>query len=127
MTKSHILVANAPERVLVPTNDEKPIELETCQKCGRPIGAKYKNPQKRKAVSLRESLKEKPLEEDDFSQRAIANDETQTETTEPIDLPDMTPGVDVINENYDILINFVNTGEKLDRNSLIVTMNLPQQ
>ena len=28
--------------------------------------------------------------------------------------------VDVINENYKISISFVNTGEKLDRNSLII-------
>ena len=32
----------------------------------------------------------------------------------------MAPGVDVINESYEISINFVNIGEKLDRNSLIV-------
>ena len=28
VTKSYILVANAPERVVVPTNDEKLVELE---------------------------------------------------------------------------------------------------
>ena len=32
----------------------------------------------------------------------------------------MALGVDVINENYEISINFVNIGEKLDRNSLII-------
>ena len=32
----------------------------------------------------------------------------------------MALGVDVINENYEILINFVNTRAKLDRNLLIV-------
>ena len=32
----------------------------------------------------------------------------------------MAPRVAVINENYKISINFVNIGEKLDRNSLIV-------
>ena len=80
MIKSHIPTANVPERVVVPTNDEKPVELETHQKRGHPIGAKDKNPQKRKAASLRESPEEKPLEEDDFNQRAIAKNETQTKT-----------------------------------------------
>ena len=32
----------------------------------------------------------------------------------------MASGVDVINEDYEISINFVNRGEKLDRNSLII-------
>ena len=39
----------------------------------------------------------------------------------------MTYGVDVINENYEILINFVNTGERLNRKLLIVNDELPQQ
>ena len=79
------------------------------QKRGRLIGAKDKNQRKRKAASLRESLAEKPLKEDDFSQKAIAKDETRIEITEPLDPLDMAPGVDVINENYEISINFVNT------------------
>ena len=91
--KSHIPTANAPERVVVPINDEKPVELETRQRCGRPIGAKDKNPWKRKAVSLRESPEEKPLEEDDFSQIAIAKDETQIETIEPLDPSNMAFGL----------------------------------
>ena len=39
-----------------------------------------KSPQKRKA--LRESIEKKSLEEEDFNQRVIANNETQIETTE---------------------------------------------
>ena len=71
-------------------------------------------------MSLRESPEEKPLEEKDFSQRAIARDETHIETKEPLDLLEMARGVDVINENYETSINFVNTRDKLDRNSLII-------
>ena len=43
MTKSHIPSANTLERVVVLTNDEKSVELETRQKRGWPIGAKDKN------------------------------------------------------------------------------------
>ena len=64
---------------------------------------------KRKAASLRESPEEKPLKDDDFSQRAITKDETQAETTKSLDPLDMAPGVNVIKENYEISINFVNT------------------
>ena len=60
--------------------------------------AKDKNSWKRKVASLRESPREKPLEEEDFSQRVIANNETRTETIEQLNPPDMAHGVDVINE-----------------------------
>ena len=39
----------------------------------------------------------------------------------------MAHGIDVISENYEISINFVNTGERLNRNLLIVDDELPQQ
>ena len=109
VTKSHIPATNALERVVVPINDKKLVELETLQKRGRSIGAKNKNLWKRKAASLKESLEDKPLEDDDFSQRAIPKDETQIEIMEPLDPPYMAPREDVINENYEISINFVNT------------------
>ena len=38
----------------------------------------------------------------------------------------MAHGVDVINENYEISINFVNTGKRLNRHLLIVDDELPQ-
>ena len=50
----------------------------------------------------------------------------QTETTEQLNPPDMTHGVDVISENYEISINFVNIGERLNRNVLIVDDELCQ-
>ena len=81
MTKSHISAANALTRVIVPIDNKRPVKLETYQKHGQPIRAKDKKPRKRKVVSFRESLEEKPLEKEDFSQRTIVNDETQTETT----------------------------------------------
>ena len=68
VTNFHIPATNALEKVVVPTNDEKSVKYETCQKRGQPIGAKDKNLWKRKAASLRESPEETPLEEDDFSQ-----------------------------------------------------------
>ena len=39
----------------------------------------------------------------------------------------MAHGVDVINENYEILINFVNIGERLNRKLLIIDEELPQK
>ena len=37
----------------------------------------------------------------------------------------MAHGVDVINKNYEILINFVNTRDKLNKKLLIVNDELP--
>ena len=39
----------------------------------------------------------------------------------------MIHGVGVISENYEILLNFVNTKERLNRNLLVVNNELPQQ
>ena len=50
--------------------------------------------------------KENPKEED-FNQRVIVNDETQTETMEQLDPPNMAHGVDVIKKKYKISINFM--------------------
>ena len=44
---------------------------------------------------------------------------------EQLDPTDMTPEVDVINETYEISINFVDTREILDRNLLIIDDELP--
>ena len=44
---------------------------------------------------------------------------------EQLDPPNMTPRVDVINENYDISINVVNTRETLTRNLLVINYELP--
>ena len=69
---------------------------------------------KKKVASLRESLEEKPPKREYFSQRVIANDETQTETIEQLDPSDMAPGVDVIHGSFEISINYLNIGEILN-------------
>ena len=74
---------------------------------------------------LRESLEEKPLEEEYFSQRAIANDETWTKIAEQLDPLDLALEVYVINENYEISINFVNTRKILNINLLVIDDELP--
>ena len=76
VTKPHISTANALMIVVVPIDDKRPVKLEIRQKSIWPIGAKDNNPQKRKVVSLKESLQEKPPEKEDFSQRTIAHNET---------------------------------------------------
>jgi hypothetical protein len=51
IVKSHILAANNPARIEVPEGQLINIaanESKTCLKCGRPVGAKDKIPQKRK-------------------------------------------------------------------------------
>ena len=40
---------------------------------------------------------------------------------------DMSYGVDKINENYEISTKFTNTGERLNRNVLIIDDELPSQ
>ena len=75
MIWSHILATSAPTKVTVPIDNKRLVKLKTCQKHRRPIEAKDKNLQKIKAASLKKSPEEKPLEEEDFSQRAIVNNE----------------------------------------------------
>ena len=72
MIKSHIQAANDPVRVMVFIDNKRLIKLKRCLKHGQ-IGAKHKNPWKRKLASLRKSHKEKPSEKKNFYQRAIAN------------------------------------------------------
>ena len=48
--KSHISIVNALTRVIVPVDNKRPIKLKTCQKHGRPIEAKDKNPEKIKSI-----------------------------------------------------------------------------
>ena len=55
-----------------------------------------------KATSLKESLKE-----EDFYQRAIAKDKTQTKIRKQLNPPDMAHEVDWISKNHEISISFV--------------------
>ena len=58
-------------------------------------------------MSLRESLKEEV-----FNQRTIANDDKHIEIKKQLDHLYMDPGVDMINENCEISINFMNIEER---------------
>ena len=113
MVKSHISVANTLTRVIVPIANKRPVKLETCQKHGQSSIAKDKNLRKRKVVSLRESLEAKSPEEEDFNQRAIANDETQIKTTEQLNPPDTAARVDMIYGTFEISVNYLDIGEIL--------------
>lgn len=75
MTKYHILATNSPMRIIVPIDNKILVKLKRHQKHGWQIRAKEKNLWKRKAVSLKGFVEEKPLDKEDFSQRSIANDE----------------------------------------------------
>ena len=127
VTKSCIPATSVPTRIVVPIDIKRWVKLETRQKCGQPIGAKDQNLQKEKVASLIESPKEKPREVEDFSQRAIANEEIHVEEMEQLNPPDMAPELVVINKNFEISINFVNIGEKLFIILLIIDKLLPQQ
>ena len=53
VTKSYIPAANAPARIEIleiKSEDKDTHESKTCQKRGKPVGSKDKNPQKRKGV-----------------------------------------------------------------------------
>ena len=73
VTKFHIIVANISTRVIVLIGNNRPVELEMCQKCGRSIKAKYKNSRKRTTISLRESPKEKPHERGRFQSKRYSH------------------------------------------------------
>ena len=53
------------------------------------------------------------MKNEDFSQRAIVNKETQIKTTKKLDLLDTTLGVDVIYGTFEISINYLHTEEIL--------------
>ena len=65
VTKSYIPSANAPARIEIPeikSENKDTHESKTCQKRGRPIGSKDKNPRKRKGVHNHINSEENILE-----------------------------------------------------------------
>ena len=86
VTKSHIPAINTPQRVEVPKGSSISIDAPQCQKHGRPIGAKNKNPRKTKSnketMSLPESLDENCLEDNNPSTFAHAPNNHNARTTE---------------------------------------------
>ena len=106
VTKSHIPAANAPVRIDVPngqSSNEK--EANACQKRGRPLGSKDKNPRKRKG--------------------AISENGQKEDTQSMKEHIDMTDKVQVQNEpqapeNEEISINYVMSGKRWNRNEINV-------
>jgi len=98
-------------------------------KRGRPIGAKDKIPRKRKAQgneigAPEEALPTKQATKIDPSnlsvQNSPGNESPKTEPLEEESPEELFPGEEQVPENNDISINYISTGEILDRNKIVV-------
>jgi hypothetical protein len=132
IVKSHIPAANTPAKIEVPVGQSINIaanESKVRLKHGRPIGAKDKIPRKRKAQgneisTPEEALPTKQVTKIDPSKLSVQNspknkssEEEPLEEKSPEELP---PEEEHIPENNEISINYVSTGEILDRNKIVV-------
>ncbi|RVX05857.1 hypothetical protein CK203_023751 [Vitis vinifera] len=112
VTKSHIPAANTPARIDVPvgqlTNESK-IRL----KRGRPVGSNDVTPRKRRTQEKLGTLEEAIKMTDQFKiNKSIAPEEAQIKqkALEEAHVP----------ENCEISVTYVHTGEKWDRNNIVI-------
>jgi hypothetical protein len=132
IVKSHIPATNTPAKIEVPVGQSINTvanESKACLKRGRPIGAKDKIPRKRKAQgneisAPEEALPTKQATKIDPSKLSVQNspgnkslEEEPLEEKSPEELP---PEEEQVPENNEISINYVSTGEILDRNKIVV-------
>ena len=142
MTKSHILATNTPVQIDVPigqlTNESK-IRL----KRGRPVGSKDVTPQKRrtqeklgtleeaikmtdqfkidKSIALEEAqIMQKAPEEVHIEQEAPEEAHIEQETPEDPHIEREAPEEAQVPENCEISVSYVQTGEKWDRNNIVI-------
>ncbi|RVX03802.1 Copia protein [Vitis vinifera] len=142
VTKSHIPAANTPARIDVPvgqlTNESK-IRL----KRGRPVGSKDVTPRKRRTQEKLSTLEEAIKMTDQFKiDKSIALEEAQImqkapeevhieqevpeeahieqETSEDPHIEREAPEEAQVPENCEISVSYVQTGEKWDRNNIVI-------
>ncbi|WJZ98775.1 hypothetical protein VitviT2T_017282 [Vitis vinifera] len=142
VTKSHIPAANTPARIDVPvgqlTNESK-IRL----KRGRPVGSKDVTPRKRrtqeklstleeaikmtdqfkidKSIALEEAqIMQKAPEEVHIEQEAPEEAHIEQETPEDPHIEREAPEEAQVPENCEISVSYVQTGEKWDRNNIVI-------
>ena len=105
MSKSHIPTVNAPIHIDVLVGqfvNEIANESKACQKWGRPISSKDKNPRKRKEANIQDE----PNKEIDTLEES--KDITNEITPEGVQVPK----IDKIDENEDISIGYVFTRKR---------------
>ncbi|RVW81532.1 Retrovirus-related Pol polyprotein from transposon TNT 1-94 [Vitis vinifera] len=122
VTKSHIPTANTPARIDVPvrqlTNESK-IRL----KRGRPVGSNDVTPRKRRTQEKLGTLEETIKMTDQFKiDKSIALEEAQImqKTLEETYIEQEAPEEAQVPENCEISVSYVQTGEKWDRNNIVI-------
>ncbi|XP_049390283.1 uncharacterized protein LOC125854750 [Solanum stenotomum] len=111
VTKSYIPTANAPVQVDVPVGQIiKANESKPRLKRGRPIGSKDKNPRKRKRTNDHEYYTMEEIAQEELPN--ITNDKT----TKKVQITEN-------NENEEILISYVSTRKRWNRNNIVVDNN----
>jgi len=104
VTKSYIPAVNSPARIEISkgqSENEVTNESKTRLKRGRPIGSKDKNPRKRKGVD----------KYDDPNVKECVSEEIQNKTNQEMKNPECI-------ENYEISVDYVNTGGLWNRNKM---------
>ena len=109
VTKSHIPAANAPIRIVVHEGQLITAnEIKGQLKRGRPVGSKYINPRKRKGAKDTNDQVEVNIDHENFPSKT---------PDESVSKENKVPKID---ENEEISINYVMTGERWNRNEIIV-------
>ena len=109
VTKSHIPAANAPIRIVVPEGQLITAnEIKGQLKRGRPVGSKDTNPRKRKGAKDTNDQVEVNLDQENFPSKT---------PDESVSKENKVPKID---GNKEISINYVMTGERWNRNEIIV-------
>jgi hypothetical protein len=132
IVKSHIPAANTPAKIEVPLGQSINIaanESKVHLKRGRPIGAKDKIPQKRKAQgneidAPKEALPTKQAKKIYSAKLSIqsspGNKSPEEKPLEKESPEELLHEKEHIPENNDILINYVSIGKILDRNKIVI-------
>ena len=109
VTKSHIPIANAPIRIVVPEGQLITAnEIKGQLKRGRPVGSKDTNPRKRKGAKDTNDQVEVNIDQENFPSKT---------PDESVSKENKVPKID---GNEEISINYVMTGERWNQNEIIV-------
>ena len=109
VTKSHIPTANASIRIVVPEGQLITAnEIKGQLKHGRPVGSKDTNPRKRKGAKDTNDQVEVNIDQENFPSKT------------PVESVSKENKVPKIDGNEEISINYVITGERWNRNEIIV-------
>ena len=88
-------------------------ETKACQKRGRPVGAKDKTLWKRKLVGAPEETTKQVI-------RTPVFNPPEKEPLEEVSPEEKFPEAELVKENNEISINYINTGNFLNKNKIVV-------